>query len=232
MILSHIIQRVLSTINAGVQSDDNRARPRHIYNKILTVRSLLLNQKANKRQHLSDVVFQTLPCVEMIKAPIHECPCLPPVGCYFVKTKYPLPDFVTDLSGPLIQLVSSLDGSITYTKTSWKAKKYKTGNKYTSKNPNYYFKDKHLYLTCDTTTKIVSIVGVFKDPLEAYNYPSFCDEDCIDCTDCESILDKEFPIDPSLEEPLVTMVSEELFKVFNGIPADNRNDSSDEKKEA
>ena len=42
MILRDIIQRVLSLYNKGLQSDDNRLKPRHIYNKLITVRSLLL----------------------------------------------------------------------------------------------------------------------------------------------------------------------------------------------
>ena len=143
MILRDIIQRVLSLYNKGLQSDDNRLKPRHVYNKLVTVRSLLLYQKSNKRQSISSWAYQTLPCVEMIKAPLHECPCIPPSGCITMRSKYPIPEIISDINSPMLNSVTNLDGDLIFSKSSWSEKKYKKGNRYTSNKPDYFFKDNY-----------------------------------------------------------------------------------------
>lgn len=227
MKLKDIIQRVLSHKNGGVQTDDNRLRPRHIYNKLVTVRGLLFNQKANKRQFIGQSAYQYLPCVEMIKAPLHECPCAPPSGCTILRSKHTLPEILTDNTGDMIKTVSSLDGDMIFSKTTWNEKKYKKGNKYTGNKPDYFIRDNYLYVTQPHNSPgIVSLEAVFKDPLEAYNFLNFCEEDCKDCKNCDSVLEKEFPIDSSMEEALITMSSEEL--VDKGRVSDKLNDGVDE----
>ena len=133
MKVEELIQRVLSAYNKGVQSDDNRLTPRHIYSTILSVRSKLLSEESEKKQKVNQWNYQTLPCVELIKTYPNECPCIPPIGCMILKSKYKLPRPLTNYDSHLIQSVSSLDGSIMFSETSWNEKKYKKGNKYTSK---------------------------------------------------------------------------------------------------
>ena len=114
-----IIQRVQSLYSKGVQSDNSRLSSRHIYSKLLTSRSKLLHQKLSKRQKISQFNYQTLPCVELIEAPKNECPCLPPVGCTILKSKYPLPKVLVSLNAHAIEYVTSVDGAISYDETTW-----------------------------------------------------------------------------------------------------------------
>lgn len=232
MILRDIIQRVLSLYNKGLQSDDNRLKPRHVYNKLVTVRSLLLYQKSNKRQSISSWAYQTLPCVEMIKAPLHECPCIPPSGCTTMRSKYPIPEIISDINSPMLNSVTNLDGDLIFSKSSWSEKKYKKGNRYTSNKPDYFFKDNYLYTTSKDVPVAILIEAVFRDPIKAKEFPSFCKENCEDCQDCTSMLDMDFPLDSSLEESLINLTVEELVNTMLQIPQDRNNDGADDKTES
>lgn len=226
MLVKELIQRVQSLYSKGVQSDDSRLTPRHIYNKLLTVRTKLISQKVKKKQKISQWNYTTLECVELIKAQAYECPCLPPVGCQILRTKEKLPKPLIDLSKHLIQSVTSVDGSITYSETSFKTKKYQKGRKYTSKKPDYYIHNDYLFITHSSGPKVVTIVGLFENPMEAEKYPSLC-KDCKDCEDCSSPLDKEFKIDSDLVDTLIEMTFNELIVLFNQNREDLTNNTHD-----
>ena len=229
MIIGEIIQRVQSLYSKGVQSDDSRLTTRHIYNKMLTVRAKLISQEAKKKQKVNQWNYQTLPCIELEKAPIHECPCLPPIGCKILKTKHPLPKPLSNLDNHLIQSVTSLDGEVLYSEVGWVEKKYKSSNKYTSAKPDYYIRNRYLYLTHKNGPKIITVTGLFEDPIEVSNYPSFCEEDCTteDCKDCTSPIDKEFPIDNDMVDTLIEMSVNELLVLFSQGKEDISNNTRD-----
>lgn len=226
MLTREIIQRIQSLYSKGVQSDDSRLTPRHIYNKILTVRSKLISQEAKKRQKINQWSYQTIPCIELIKAEVHECPCLPPLGCEILRSKYPIPKPMTDLNTHLIQSVTTLDGSVIFSEITWNEKKYKASNKYTANKPDYYIRNNYLYITHRSGLKVITLTGLFDDPITAEDFPSFC-EDCTDCEDCTSPLDKEFPIDNDMIDTLVDMCKQELIEQFSQMIEDSSNNSSD-----
>jgi hypothetical protein len=230
MTVGEIIQRIQFLYSKGVQSNDSRLTPRHIYNKMLSVRSKLISQEAKKKQRISQWNYQTIPCIELEIAPIHECPCLPPIGCKILKTKYPLPQPLTNLNNHLIQSVTSLDGNIVYSEIGWTEKKYKASNKYTADKPDYFIRNNYLYITHKNGPKIITVTGLFDDPLEAENYPSFCpDEDCKgeNCNDCGSPLDKDFPIDNDLVDTLIEICINELVILFSKNVEDLTNNTQD-----
>lgn len=226
--IRELIERVQSGYSRGVPSDDSRLAKRHVYSMALSARSTLLTQKANKRQPFSQWSYQTLGCVELVKALPYECPCLPAVGCEILRTKEPLPKPLNSIiQGLMIQSVSSVDGSVQYSETTWENKKYKKGNKYTSRKPDYYIRDNYLYITTSKGPKAIAITAVFNDPMEADNYPSICNEDCKDCTDCSSPLDKNFPLEEDLTRVVIKMVVEELTDLFLRQKEDVANNTRD-----
>ncbi len=223
-----LIQRIQSLYSKGVQSDDSRLEKRQIYAGILSTRAKLLNQQAKKKQKISSWNEQTIPCVKLVKADAHECPCLPPLGCTILKSENPLPRPISDMDKPLISSVTSLNGEIIYSKTSWTEKKYKSGNKYTASKPDYYIRNNHLYVTHKSGPRIITVTGVFEDPFEVSQFPSFCDDaDCTDCNSCKSPLDMEAPIDSSMVETLIQMVANEFIILFNQNREDLTNNTID-----
>ena len=225
MLIGEAIQEVLSLYNKGVQSDDSRLTPRHIYNTLRSLRNMLLSEKSKKRQKISQWNYQTLPCVELIKAHASECPCIPPIGCEILKTKYPIPKILTNYDSHLMQSVTTLDGETKFDEISWTDKKNKKGNKYTADKPDYFFRNNHLFITHKSKIKAVTMTGLFEDPIEVEKFPSFCP--CTDCEDCTDIFDKEFPFDEDGMPRLIEMAVEKLVVKFSQGMEDTTNNSRD-----
>lgn len=224
-----IIARIETLYAKGVPSDESRLSPRHIYSKMKSVRMLLLSQQIKKRQVINDNNYTIFPCVELIKVPAHECSCLGQLGCDIYRTKYALPTILTDLNRHLIQFVMSITSGMKIEEITRESALYLKGNKYTGAKPKYLLENGFLYFPVVKSPGIVKIKLLLEDPIEALNFPSFC-EDCSDCVNCDSILEIEFPIDGNLIEPLISLCVQELIVVFNQMRQDNLNDSTDNGK--
>ena len=226
--IGELIQDVNTAYNKGVGSDDTRLVPRYVYSKLLAARNRLINQQGNSTQKIGQAVYQTLPCIEMETAPIHECACLPPKGCTIYRSKYKLPQFLVNINDEMIQSVSTVTGEIEYHKTTWEEKKHTTGRRYVKKIHDYYIRNHRLYITAQTGPTTITLTGIFADPIIALSFKSFCD-DCIgnDCVECDSPLDIEFPIDGHKVNTLVEMVVIDIRENFSRGIEDRTNDSAD-----
>jgi len=207
MKVSEIVQRVLSSSGKWGAKGQPEPTARLVYSKLCSVRGLLLSQRVRKRQRVGQACWQELPCVELVNAPAHECPCMPSVGCKIKKTKHPLPAPLVGMDRHLLRSVASVDGEVLYSETSFEEKRYNRGNKYTNGKPDWYIRNGHLYITQPTGAKLVTVTGLFGDPLAAMDYPSLCMEK----KGCDSRLDREFPMDGDLIDALVEMASAELY---------------------
>lgn len=230
MLIKELIQRIQSLYSKGVQSDDTRLTNRHIYNKLLSVRSRLVFQKANKKQTISQWNYQTIPCIELIKVPPHDCPCLPPVGCDILRSKYKIPKPISNTSGELIEWVRTIEKSIKIDRISINAVNSQRGNKYASKTPKYFVENEYLYIVTSPGLKVISIRGLFEDPIEVEEFKGYCDT-CIDCPNCIDYLNTEFPIDEELIEPMLELAANELVILFSRSIEDQTNNASDNIKE-
>lgn len=224
MLLGELIQRVQSLYSKGVQSQSTRLRNRHIYSKLLTVRSKLISQEYKKKQRISSFNFQTLPCVELVKVPAHDCPCVPPAGCTVVRSKHKLPRPLSGLNGHIITSVSSIDRKIKIDEVNINELKYLKGNKYTTKRANYFIHNDYLYLTIPTKIQVVSVTGLFEDPIEVKYYPSYCSRPNKDCID---YLNTDFPIDMDMVDTLIEMSLNELISTFSQGIEDTTTNSRD-----
>ena len=228
MIIREIIQRVLSAYSKGVSSDDVRHTKRHIYNKLLTTRALLLSREVNKKRKLSAWNYSTLPCVEIVEITSNEeCPCIPDVGCSVYRSKYKLPKPIVSLSSYMIKGVYSIDAqrSIKFTEVSVNQSKYTKGGKYSSNNNKYMLHNGYIYIISKVAPIAVSIDLLVEDIMEAYNFVNYCNNNSVDCAD--KILEKEFPIDGYLLEPLIQITIDELVSGFSKSLQDSLNNSQD-----
>lgn len=220
-----VIQRVQSLYSKGAQSDDSRLSNRHIYNKLISVRSKLITDRVKKRQIISHLNYQLLPCVELIEAPIHECACVPDLGCVVLRSKYPLPEILTDIDSHLIESVTTLDSKIKIDETTWNALSFEKGNRYTKNSPKYYMRNGYLYLTHNKVLEVLSLSAIFADFIEAENFPSYCPTTTVDCT---SPLDKEFPMDHDMIDTAVRLTTDELVLMFSQLKEDKISNASDD----
>ena len=228
MIIREIIQRVLSAYSKGVSSDNVRLTKRHIYNKLLTTRALLLSREVNKKRKLSAWNYSTLPCVEIVEITSNEeCPCIPDVGCSVYRSKHKLPKPIVSLSSYMIKGVYSTDAqrSIKFTEVSVNQSKYTKGGKYSSNNNKYMLHNGYIYIISKVAPIAVSIDLLVEDIMEAYNFINYCNNNSVDCAD--KILEKEFPIDGYLLEPLIQITIDELVSGFSKSLQDSLNNSQD-----
>ena len=227
MIVAEIIQRIISLYNKGAKSDDSRLTERHVYNVMLTVRQQLIEEEIKKKQKINEWNYQVLPCVELQKAYPNECPCIPPLGCEILRTKYKIPKPLTSYDSHTINSVTDLNGTIKFDETSWNEKRLKSYNKYTANKPDYYFYNGYLYITHKMKIRVITIMGLFADPMEAEKFPSFCNENCKDCQDCRSMQEMEFPIDGDMIQTFIKMAADELLIMFNQNLEDTSNNARD-----
>jgi hypothetical protein len=226
MIVRQLIERVKTPYNKGIASDDSRLSSQYIYSKLITTRNRLVAQQLNRTQKVNQWVYQVLHCVELIVAPVYECPCVPPVGCTIYRSKFKLPKPLNSYSQHAIQSVTTIDGEIVFDEITWEEKRMKSHNRYTANKPDYFIKNDYLYVTQKTGPTLLTLQGLFDDPIEAYKYPSKCD-DCVDCHDCFSPLDMEFPIDGNQIDTLVEMARTEILQDFSSNREDSSNNGAD-----
>ena len=226
MYIKEVIERIQSLYSRGVSSDESRLSDRHVYNKVLTVRMQLLSQQLKKKQRISDWNYSILPCVELIKVPNHECPCLGDLGCDVYRTKLPIPRVMTDSNRHYIEFVMSVENGMKIEEVSRQGVLYLKGNKYTGTKPKFLFENGYLYFPIQKSPGIVKIKLLAEDPLEAMHFPSLCD-DCQDCADCVPAYDHEFAIDGDLIEPLIDICVQEIIGIFGQRKEDKENNSRD-----
>lgn len=224
MILKEVLDSMKSVHEPGIPSDDSLYSYRRMYSKLLRIRAEIIFQKSNKGQTISEQDYQWIPCLKMNPVPLIECPCVPALGTYVLKSEHKLPRFLTGISGNIAGKVTTLDGEQDFDKTTWDSKTFNKGRKYTSKVPDYFFREQFLYITHNKTPAMVMVYGVFEDPLEIYNYPSSCCEDAT--ADCVSNLDREFPIDRGTFNAIMELVKKEATEIRTmNVPEDTMNNS-------
>ena len=226
MKIGDIIQRVQSLYSKGVQSDDSRLSSRHIYNKIVTLRTRLLSQKAKSKQKISDWNYQTISCIEMIEVPVHECPCAPYADCTTVKrSNYPIPKIMSDYNGNLIDYVMTIDSGDKFDYSNRIEMLHISGNKYTASRRRYIIDKGYIYAYGKEVPKLLQMRALFEDPVEAINFISYCPSEFYDS--CVDILDMEFPIDGDTVDTLIELAVNELIILFKQNIEDMSNDTKD-----
>jgi|TARA_Y100000310_G_C20676213_1_gene813210 hypothetical protein len=224
LLVKEAIARVKALYNKGKDSDDSRLSDRHIYAKLVSARSLLVKREIDKNRTPSDWIMQTIPCLKLIDAAPNECPCIPPAGCAMKRSVSRLPKPIQSRIGPELEAVTTMDGSIIFSRTTWIKKKYKAGDKYTNFKPDYFIKDGYLFITSNLTDDdllvYISVSGAFEDPLEIL-YVDTCEKNCFDP------LEAVFPIDGHLLDAIIQLATQELVSVFKATPEDQFNDARD-----
>lgn len=225
MKLGEAIQRVQSMYSRGVQSKNTRLSSRHIYSALMSARSTLLQQQYNKNQKISQWAHQTLPCVELVPAKLHECLCVPDEGCTILRTKHKLPQPIAGIDKHLIQSVSSIDGiGEVYDESTLTGYRYNKGNKFTPDRSVFYPHNEYLFITLKVLSKAVMVVAPFGDVVAAAQFPSLCE--CDDCG-CEDLMEMQFPFDSDLETALIQLASNECINMFKQMKQDINSNTID-----
>ena len=228
MLLKDIIQRVQSLYSKGVQSIDSRLRNRHIYNKLLTSRAFLLQQMIDNNKKISSWSYQTVDCVEMEYAHLHNCDCIT-TSCNVLKSKYPIPRPFTSITGEKIQ-VSNIEGTIIFSQIEPDKISWQKGNRYAKETPSFFVKDNFLYITGVRNLFVVSLTGLFQDPVKVQEFSEYshCGNNTASQQICSNPLDSEFPIESSLIDTLIELTVNELINYFKASLEDRDSNRIDD----
>jgi len=208
MKINEYINRIQSLYSKGTASRSSRLSARHIYNKLVTMRSVMYNRYLNKNIVVSEWDKIIIPCIELIDAPASECNCHRLSNCNIRRTKYKIPNIInSDLSN--IVAVTSDDGKVRYSETTWDDTKYISGGKYTSANKYFYVRNNYIYVI-NSMAATITISAIFENPIEAYDLATLCNTEY----ECMSYKEMEFPVNPGLSDVIILESTKELIQEF------------------
>jgi len=222
--ISEAIQSIQSMYSKGVQSKDSRLTSRQIYFELVNARSTIIRQKSSKGQFIGEWSYQTISGVELIKSTQDELDCIIDNECVVLRTKFPLPKIIPDISKDLIKSVT--DGSERFEIQEYQNIRYNRGNRFTSKKSKFILKNGYGYLTIKRLLKSINIEAMFEDPIDVYMFPTICD-DCEDCK-CKDVVEIEFPIDRPTLDTIVGMAYNSLLANFLQMSDDKKDNASDD----
>lgn len=156
-------------------------------------RSAILKARLDdKRSRVSHFNKQTLSCIPMEKIDLNECPCAPPSGCFFTKSKTPIPQ-------PLSRFlqVDNIIGNRDLDYVEWGNFRNRLRSRFELERtePAWTLRNlgegTYLYIY-NFTEKFATVTSLFEDPMEVFLYP--------DCSGevknrCQQYLDFPFVID-------------------------------------
>lgn len=213
-------------------STDSMITDRAIMSEVKNNAFLLIKRETNLRKlWATDTVFTTIPCMELIEAPISEC-CDYVDPCSVARTKYKLPRITEGNYQYLIQGVYSINIM------SGQGKKLKetTVNRYVNllklpviKNEEYYWiTNGYLYVN-NPLLKGIRLVALFEEdvPNEIMYSPCACGTDYTEEQLCMNPLDKASPVPGYLEKQVLELTSQKLLSTYFQIKTDITNDGVD-----
>ena len=228
MTIRDLIHEVKTSYNAGVGSDDSRLRNRLVYAKIKAAYADLLADPRIKAR-ITDFTRTTLDCVELQLATPYECELPVDLGCKVYRTKYKLPhplsvNGITTL-GPIKTISASREYAVVQHREATYAKKAK----YSSNIDLAFIKNDYLYLLHEGKEELISVTMLPVDPFEVAEFKTF-NSSCTPTTNCTSLLDAPYKIEPEIKNKLVVKAAEELVRHFSLTMKDNDNDGKETSK--
>ena len=183
------------------------------------VRSMLISQAIGKRQDITDVWVQSLPCLELELVDNSDC-CIITTKCYILKTKLKIPITIETASDNLILSVTNPMGDI-ITKSNRFESKYTKYNKWTSEKPQWFLQNGYLYITNDKLLEYVNIFAIFEDPQDLASYTTCSGSSCFN-------LDSQYPVSLKMANDITNIIMQTKVIPFLQFPQDTSNDALSE----
>ena len=215
MKVKEIIQRVRNEYSKGIESDDIRLSARLVYNIFLSVRNNFLRKRYNSKQNIS-INDVTAICIEFEKVKGEDC-CGMKLNCEVMKSRKKVPNILENLYGLSVLRAGNLIGTRDFNYIKLEQLKYQQYFRYAKNTIKYTLKDGYIYIFGKDLPEKGEILAVLENPLEY--------KGCTKTNDCESYLDKNFPIDTTLLDDIINKTTLEVFNYFGKGINDIHNDS-------
>lgn len=168
---------------------------------------------------------QTIPCVDLEEAKAEACPCPPPSGMRWLKSKKPLPRFIK-----LVSITNTL-GDINMNYVEWTKIKYKVNSRVKSSRKAKYYtirdtgEGSFLYILNDDFLKLVSVSGIYESPYDVLSFEG-CGEKQLEVI-CNP-WDTPFYASSSTIDNICKLAWQVLPTVRNSAPTDPLNNEIDD----
>ncbi len=191
----------------GIINDHSDWSKRLILFYAMKARSAILKAKlGDRKSSVSHFNKQTISCVPMLKLDINECPCAPPSGCHFYRSKYPIPAPI----GRYLEIDTIL-GNRDIDYVEWGDFRNKLNSRFEADRNDSYWTLRnlgdgtYLYLY-NYTEKFATVTSIFENPIDVFLFP-----------DCEGNVNKcaqhlDFPF--VLDDGYVALVLEAAYKML------------------
>lgn len=206
--------------DAGIPVTDTGWYYADLYVKLLATRAALYTKLHDMDPYtVNKYMQQTLGCVELNEAYLHECPCAPPPKCTWFVGNIPTP------IGPLLSVNGvgmNLHSIPHYTYCEWTNFKYVLKSRNIAERERGYYTEKNgkLYIISPNHEKVISVSGVWYDPVEAQR--SFgCDAK----GNCAPFLDFDFYIPPEYAQMVVAATMDVQMGLKKVARFDVKNDA-------
>lgn len=152
----------------GAPPVESRLSDYQIYDKFRAERAAYYKRTKVNRQGINPQCYQTIPCVPLVKADQDICPCTPPSGCKWLRSKNPIPKAI------FLKSVTNTSADFEAKYVEWSQFSHKlNGRSYDPTDRYYTFLDtgdgSYLYLF-DKKLAHVAMTGMFEDPTQAAAY--------------------------------------------------------------
>ncbi len=215
-----LIADVRNIAASGPATADFRIADAEILHWINEVRSMLINQAIQKRQDISDVWIQTIGCLPLMVVDQSEC-CEITTDCKILRSEVQLPPTVETDGINLIMQVAGIDGTALAKINTFRAR-FRAYNRFIKNTPGWYIKNRYLYIiNSDDTLGMVSIKGIFENPLDLASFTDCSDQSCI-------TLESEYPVSLKMANEITNYIFKTKILPYMSNIQDNSNDSSDE----
>lgn len=219
-----LINRVeLAQDRSGIPIADSGWSSRAIYAAAISARNKMIDRDQKRSpNNLYRNLRRSIGCIPLVDANAEDCPCPPPSGCIWKRTKYEVPFTL----GEIIS-VNSIGGNLeqmrNYTFVDWYALRYVKASRFQGEQERAYasLRNKHIWLFTNEYEEYVSVTGVWAYPLQYQTYPA-CDGSVSRCT---PYLDYEFIIEPAHEQDIIQLTLAELAALKSVGAFDSRNDT-------
>jgi hypothetical protein len=211
------ITRVRAALKAV--KEDAFLTDRNIYYAISKYGKTLLKREDNQYRLMKiSTLFSVLPYVELVDIDKVEAGCTGVYsGCYFKRSKEKLPTLFDGAMGPVIRLVSSIDGSMQLFRTERPtfASMAKTTTFKYNKRPYFWYLDGYLYVP-NVDWDAVRIEAIFEGTTSDFLCPS--------PQSCDIKQDLSLPFPDYLFSEIEQYVIKE-FTITMQIPVDGSDDN-------
>jgi hypothetical protein len=180
------------------------------------VRSMLISQAVSKRQDISDIWVQSIPCLELELVDSSDC-CIITTDCYILRTKVRLPSSIETSSDNFILRVTTPTGDIISKSNPFEVK-YNKYNKYTFKKSQWYLQDGYLYITSELLLEYVNIFAIFENPEELVEYSTCGGSSCFNW-------DSNYPCSLKMANDITNIIMQTKVMPFLQMPHDTSNDA-------